>query len=157
MAGLDDKEPIYAELYEAIAHFYGRQQLVIRAILDLGIEPDTMRGVSAWQGKADQRGIWAREWRFFFHGGGCELTHQATGEPINWEGPDPAAFSIPSFTRHLEWRLAHEATLPQLRTFVDERGQQAVMKLIDRLIADGIITPDHHLLPDADSARASAA
>lgn len=155
MTRLADKDPIYAELYEAITHFYGRQQLVIRAIMDLGIEPATMRGASAWREKVEQHGAWAKEWSFFFHGGGCELTHQETGEPINWEGPDPAAFSIASFIRHLDWRLAHESRLRRLRSVITEKGEKAIREMIEGLIADGIITPERHLNSAAAISSAS--
>jgi hypothetical protein len=155
MNRLADQDPILVELYSAIAHFYGQQQLVIRAILDLGIIPSSLRGVSNWQTKVEQRGLWGKDWEYFFHGGGCQIIHLITGEPINWEGPDPAAFSIPSFTQHLEWRIEQGAPLPMLVAYMQTHGSTAIRPLVDRLITQGIISADRHLLPPAVQATAA--
>jgi hypothetical protein len=144
---LSDKEPIYRELYEALAHFTGRLQLVLRAIIEQGVTPEGMRGVDQWHDKTPQKGLWGGEWKFYFHGGGCTLTHVETNEPIDWEGPYPHASSQFSFSYHLGWRLKHEAGLPLLHTYVDQHGLLAVTTLIDDLIDDGIITPDRRLIP----------
>lgn len=144
MIKLIEKPPIYLELYEALAHFIGRQQLVIRAIRELGVTPETMRGVGAWQGKTSQTGEWG-DWDFFFHGGGCELRHRQTGEPIDWNGPDTQAFGIMSFIHHLEWRLREQSGLSELRAYLSEHDTVSVVELIKELIRDGVITPDRHI------------
>jgi hypothetical protein len=158
---LADQPPIYLELYDALAHFVGRQQLVLRAIADQGVLFAALgRGVSGWYDKTPRLGEWGSEWRFMFHGGGCELRHRRTREPIDRNGPDPASFGPFSFIQHLEWRLKRGDDLPLLRAYVEERGPYggfAVNDLIDDLIADGLVSPEHHLTPVTDSAPASAA
>jgi hypothetical protein len=147
MVQLPDKEPIYHELYEAISHFWGRSQLVLRMMIEKDIDFPKMYGVDGWYDKTSQTGLWGHDWKFFFHGGGCTLTNLQTGEPIDWEGPDPLAFNAHSFIYHLEWRLEHEAGLPLLRAYVREHDIRAIASLIKELVSDGIISPDHHLNP----------
>lgn len=156
---LTDKQPIYLELYDAIAHFLGRQQLAARAIADQGVAvSDLTKGVAAWFDKTPGRGAWGEGWRFLFHGGGCLLTHVETGEPIDLNIPDPTRLDRLSFTYHLEWRLAHEDTLPLLQEFVQQHHNAwAVLELIDELVADGFMTSDYRLTPLPDSSQASAA
>ena len=49
---------------EAIAHYSGRQQLVVRAVVDAGVIPaDLVKGVGGWYDKTPQVGTWG-EWRF---------------------------------------------------------------------------------------------
>lgn len=145
MVKLTEKDPIYFEVFDALTYFVGRQQMVLRFLTELGIRPEDMKGVAGWHGKSSQKGMWGTDWHFFFHGGGCQLTHTKTGEPINWEGPDPAAFSTPSFIQHIEWRLAHQTGLPVLRDYVEKHGLLTIIELIDDLIADHIISPERHL------------
>lgn len=153
-----DRQALHMELYEAITYFIGRQYLVILAVADQGIDPTQMRGgVGAWQGKSLQVGTWGVEWDFTFHGSGCLLRNRRTKEEIDWNGPDLASFSPYFFAYHLEWRLAQSHDLPLLRQFTEQHGIVTVVKLIDELIADGVITEDHRLTPHIDTPRASAA
>lgn len=155
---LSDKEPIYIELYDALAHFLGRQQFAARVITDLGVNPaELAKGVGGWFDKTPGRGTWGEIWRFAFHGGGCLLKHMQTGEPVDLNTPDPSRISLLSFIYHLEWRVAHEDSLPMLRTFIHERTHWAVLELIDELVADGFMTSDYRLTPLPDSSQASAA
>ena len=157
MIKLTEKPPIYLELYEALAHFIGRQQMVVRAVIEQGVVPDELaNGVVAWNDKTSQVGRWGDDWEFFFHGGGCELRHLHTGEPIDWNGPDPLAFGWMSFVHHLEWRLANESGLPELRAFVSEHDLMAVFDLIDELIEGGVVTPDCHIEPSTPAAQQAA-
>jgi hypothetical protein len=155
MNRLSDQEPILVELYDAITYFFGRQQLVIRAVLDMGIDPSTMRGASNWAGKAPQKGIWGIDWKYFFHGGGCQLTSLETGEPINWEGPDTLSFSSPSLAQHIEWRVSQRHHLPHLAEYLSAHGQIGIFDLVNRLIKQGIIAPDQRLLPLPTQASAA--
>lgn len=158
MIKLIDKQPVYLELYEALTHFVGRQQMVVRAVVEQGVSiEDLARGVAAWHDQTPQVGTWGADWEFFFHGGGCELRHQHSGEPIDWNGPDPLAFGSLAFIHHLEWRLENESGMPALRAFVAERDTLAVLELIDELIADGVVTPERHLEPIPGPARQHAA
>ena len=156
---LGDKDPLYIELYNAIAYFLSRQRLVILVVMEQGVDPaDLAKGVAGWYDKTPSRGTWGSEWRFGFHGGGCLLINNLTREEIDWTGPDTSRFSPYSFTRHLKWRLAHGHDLPLLREYVDEHGSDAVNKLIKELMADGLVSTNYHLLPRLDDApRASAA
>lgn len=144
---LADKDPIYLELFEAIGYFLGRQPLVLQVIVEKGISlKELPRGVSAWYGKTEEIGKWVSDWRFRFHGGGCELKNLRTGEPIDWNGPFGHAFSVFSFINHLEWRLQAGHDLPLLREYVEHSGGFAVHKLIEELVADGVLTPDYHFV-----------
>jgi hypothetical protein len=146
---LTDKSPVCFELYEALTHFVSRQQLVVRAVIDQGVALDRLElGVAGWHDQTPQTGQWGHDWRFLFHGGGCELRHRHTGEPIDWNGPDPLAFGISAFIYHLQWRLAQGHDLPHLRAVIENDSETAVRALIRELIADGIISPARHLLPD---------
>jgi hypothetical protein len=156
MIKLVENPPIYLELYQALAHFVARQQLVIRAVIELGVQPETLVGVGAWRGKTPQVGTWGDEWEFFFHGGGCELRSRQSGEPIDWNGPDPLAFGWMSFIHHLEWRLANEPGLPELRAFVSKHDLIAVLDLIQELIDGGVVTPDRHIEPGTPAAQQAA-
>jgi hypothetical protein len=157
-ARLIDRQPIYLELYDAIAYFLARQRLVIRAVADQGIEPSEIgSGVSDWHGKSPQRGKWG-EWGFLFHGSGCRLTHPQTREAIDWNGPDIDSFDTYFFIEHLEWRLTQKHYLPLLHLHIKANGTAGVVKLIDDLIADGFISEDYRLNPHVDStSQASAA
>jgi hypothetical protein len=158
MMRLADTDPIYLELYEALAHFIGRQQLVVRAVIEQGISPQALKqGVAGWYDKTAQTGMWGENWRFMFHGGGCALTHQQTGEPIDWNGPDPHAFGTLAFIRHLKWRIGQGHTLTRLGSLVAQEGEQAVAHLIDDLIRCGVISPDRRLITDEDRANVNAA
>jgi hypothetical protein len=156
MIKLAETLPIYMELYQALAHFVARQQMVIRAVIELGVRPETLgQGVGAWRDKTPQVGTWGDEWEFFFHGGGCELRHVHTGEPIDWNGPDPLAFGRMSFLHHLEWRLESESGLPELHAFVSEHDLVAVLDLIQELIEGGVVTPDCHIEPGTAAQQAA--
>ena len=158
MIRLTEKEPVYLELYEALAHFLGRQQLVVRAVIEQGVSPQALAaGVAGWHDKTPQTGAWGAEWRFMFHGSGCELKHNRTGEPIDWNGPDPHAFGARAFARHLAWRLAQGHPLPLLRALFNREGEAAILRLIDELIAGEIISSDRRLITDSDRAEANAA
>jgi hypothetical protein len=158
MIKLTDKEPIYLELYESLAHFVARQQLVVRTVIELGISPESLsRGVAAWHDKTSQTGRWGSDWGFFFHGGGCELRHRLTGERIDWNGPDSLAFGTMAFIQHLEWRLKHGDDLPHLRKFVQQNDLISVITLIDALVEAGIISADRHVFPDTSTQQKNAA
>lgn len=141
-------QSIHLELYRALEDFVRRQQLVVYVVTELGVSPESLsRGVAAWHDRIPQIGVWDETWEYFFHGGGCELRHLRTGEPIDLNGPDPLAFGSLSFIHHLEWRLKSENELPELHAFVTARDLLAVLDLIDELVSIGVIAPDRHLLP----------
>jgi hypothetical protein len=158
MMRLADTDPVYLELYEALAHFIGRQQLVVRAVIEQGVATQALeQGVAGWHDKTPQTGMWGENWRFMFHGGGCALTHLQTGEPIDWNGPDPHAFGTLAFIRHLKWRLARGHTLTLLGNRMERDGEQAIAALIEDLIVRGVISPDRRLIYEADQTNVSAA
>jgi len=146
---LIEKDALYFELYDALAHFMGRQHLVVQAVIDQGVNPaDLIKGAGGWYDKTSQVGWWGKDWKFFFHGGGCCITNLDTGEAIDWNGPDPQSFDPYFFVHHLEWRLSREADLALLRSYIQQRGNSlAIADLIHDLIVDGIISPNCHLTP----------
>ena len=111
-----------------IAYYIQRQQLVVLAMLDLHptalkMGGDTILGIDLdpylemYGAKQEfmkdttllSKGIWKQTWKYRIHGIGCQLTHWYTGEPIEWDAPDPNAFRFEWFYYHLEWRIEHEA------------------------------------------------
>ncbi|HSG42479.1 MAG TPA: hypothetical protein VLA72_04925 [Anaerolineales bacterium] len=58
--------------------------------------------------RVNQKGQWREEngetWNYFMHGGGCKLINQKTGEPIDWDCPDPMQFDAFKFCFHLKWQ-----------------------------------------------------
>jgi hypothetical protein len=159
MIKLVDKEPVYFELYEALAHFIARQQLVVRTVIEFGINPAALaRGVAGWYDRVPSSyGDWGEEWTYAFHGGGCDLINKKSGEPITWNGPDPLAFGHLPFVHHLEWRLKNEDGLPHLRRFVEQNDAMRVIDLIQDLIDSGVITPERHVTPDMQPVQKNAA
>jgi hypothetical protein len=153
---LTEKQPIFMELFDAITYFIGRQQLVVRVVVERGVNPaDLVKGVGGWRSKTEQVGSWGVEWRFFFHGGGCRLTHLQTKEAINWNGPDPFRFSPYFFAKHLLWRVAQGHDLPHFKHYLDEHDIDSVSNLIQELVSDGIITPDYRLVNHSVQADAA--
>lgn len=151
---------LHRELFEALAYFWAREQLVLHFIVEKGISlRELPKGVGAWREKTSQVGKWGDDWSFFFHGGGCQITDIHTKEPIDWNGPYPQGIDTLSFIPHLEWRLAQGHPLPLLRQYMQEHNNPFdVLKLIDDLITDGIMTSDYRLTPHADDpSHASAA
>jgi len=110
-----------------------------------------------------QSGVWkdadGQEWDYFMHGGGCRLTHKITRELIDWDPPNTSHFDPWKFRFHLIWQLkAFGEKYPNLKRLVDENTSkypadkefiytdEIVMKLINELISDGLINPDHTLV-----------
>ena len=55
-----------------------------------------------------QTGIWQNDegvWDYFFHGSGCRLTHQITGEVIDWDAPDTEIFDSWKFMYWIKWAV----------------------------------------------------
>lgn len=55
-----------------------------------------------------QIGIWQNDegvWDRFFHGNGCRLTHQITGEVIDWDAPDTEIFDSWKFLYWIKWAI----------------------------------------------------
>ena len=151
VVSLTDKHPIYTELYVSIVAYVSRQQLVVEAVKDQGVDPaNLVYGTFGWRSHTEQRGQWG-EWDFTFHGSGCRLKHRETGEPIDWDGPDPLRFDRFFYLVHLEWRLDEGHDLPELRTFVKQNGQTAVTKLMDDLIDFGVLSASSKLVFDPPS------
>jgi hypothetical protein len=153
---LTDKAPIFMELFDAITYFIGRQQLVVRAVIERGVNPaDLVNGIGGWRPKTEQVGFWGTEWRFFFHGGGCRLTHIHTQETINWNGPEPFRFDPYFFAKHLMWRIDHGHDLPLVKQYLEEHDMEGITTLLQELATDGIITPDCRLVNQSFHADAA--
>lgn len=55
-----------------------------------------------------QTGSWQNDegdWVYFFHGGGCRLTHKVTGEVIDWDAPNTELFDPWKFMYWVEWAI----------------------------------------------------
>ena len=118
-------------LRNLIAYFIERQRLVVLAMVELApafltvdnpnrlpidLAPylDAFDARRAAMTDPDElhQGIWKHDWRYLIHGIGCKLTHIHTGEPVEWDAPDPLAFRFDWFWQHLAWRIDHEAGDP---------------------------------------------
>jgi hypothetical protein len=56
-----------------------------------------------------QSGVWHSDegiWDYFFHGNGCRLTHQRTGEVIDWDAPNVQMFDPWKFLYWIKWAVA---------------------------------------------------
>ena len=95
-----------------------------------------------------QQGFWGNsgEWVYFLHGKGCRLRNTLTGEVIDWDCPNVAAFDPYFFLEHLRWRLEmeEESSLPTVRKWVsrDPEGLESIIQLIDQMMEEGLINPD---------------
>jgi len=93
----------------------------------------------AIEGKVSRKGVWkdrtGQEWNYQLHGGGCLLQNILTQEPLDWDCPNPKAFDIFFFSRHLDWRLTTSQTdnvLIHLRELRVEHD--TIYSLIDMLL-----------------------
>lgn len=118
-------------VYNLVAYFIQRQQLVVLAMLELnprGLDKEALaievepyfqdyreRRKKLQPGESFQSGIWKHDWEYWVHGGGCRLTHLHTSERIEWDGPDPHEFDIYWFMNHLLWRCEHERHDPFIK------------------------------------------
>jgi len=102
-----------AEVYRLVVQFVQRQELVYQLLRQLrprfvpkpGEHPPRLTRKAA---TATQRGRWG-EWRYRIHGGGCELVHDTTGEPIQWDSPDVRRFDPNWFVDWVRWYAARTA------------------------------------------------
>jgi uncharacterized protein DUF6896 len=102
----------------------------------------------AIEGKVSRKGVWkdrtGQEWSYQLHGGGCLLQNMLTQEPLDWDCPNPKAFDIFFFSRHLGWRLITsqmDDSLIYLRKLQIEHDSIYSLTdiLLEKLIKDGIV------------------
>ena len=93
--------------------------------------------------RVNQAGIWhdkyGNTWDYFLHGGGCRLTNKETGEPIDWDCPNPRHFDSFKFCFHLKWQAENCPTkYPKLIKYLHNYGIYAIeLELIPELVDDG--------------------
>jgi hypothetical protein len=156
-------------LENLVAYFVQRQRIVVLAMLDihptvlghtaqrlLGINLEVYQKVhrekrnSLARTKDDNAirslfdGVWKNEWQFFRHGGGCKLTHLRTGEPIEWDAPDPQAITTHRFLDNLAWRLNNDMDDPfvsRCQQWLEEEhcGLNDVKQVLYIMIDKGIL------------------
>jgi hypothetical protein len=56
------------------------------------------------------------EWAYFLHGIGCRLTHNQTGEKIEWDAGDLNTFDLNWFLHWLQWRLKQTGDSEMIET-----------------------------------------
>lgn len=101
------------------------------------------------------------EWEYYFHGGGCCLTHKVTGEDIDVDFWDDSAehFDMFFYTNYLKSLRNPEP--PEQRLLELHRSVRPVRIAATRLLAAGAMTPrssrDSHPLRIADGVLASEA
>ena len=118
-------DELQSAIYRLLKRFVSRQVLALRAIEEMRphfiliakrerpieeILTEMLNEIKRPQ--APQSGYTGdnNEWEYFFHGGGCQLTHTVTQEIIDWDAPDVKTFDRFWFLNWLEWLLDYEAT-----------------------------------------------
>ena len=102
-----------------IAEYVGRQELVLDVMRDY--RPDWLakdraerQRIQEGMKRPPSSGRWDadRDWRFWFHGIGCQLVHTVTREPIEWDlttdedgNPLVSSFDGGWFLNWLQWRV----------------------------------------------------
>lgn len=169
-ASLDDFADI---VYNLMAHFVTRQQIVVFATLDVHPTafPDAQEHVfgielkpylvafkkrmsKAWPIGSIYQGVWKNEWAYDVHGTACKLTNLQTGEPLEWDAPDPQAIFLYWFTQRLAWRLKNEQNDPFVRKYHEaKQGKRTLEITLNRLIEQQRVFLKHNrtlvLLPQA--------
>jgi hypothetical protein len=99
--------------------------------------------------RVPQTGIWndheGNTWHYYLHGGGCRLTHTITGEPIDWDCPNPLTFDPWFFRFHLAWQLQspdHNNQLVHVAEWVQAYGLHAIDRLLEEMRSEGLINTD---------------
>ena len=93
--------------------------------------------------KLNQTGQWTDKnddvWDYFMHGGGCRLTNKKTGEPIDWDCPNPMYFDAFKFCFHLKWQAENfPIKYPSLIKYLHDHDIHAIEhELIPELVNDG--------------------
>jgi len=90
-------------------------------------------------------------WEYFFHGNGCLLTHQMTGEVIDWDAPNVKVFDSWKFIYWLEWVIETKPNdlvrdVDGLQTFIASKNEleSVVNDVIAGLIMQSIIARVPH-------------
>lgn len=101
------------EVYRLVAEFVTRQELAYQVLRrfrpNLVPEPgERPPRLTREQATATQCGRWG-EWRYGIHGSGCEMVHEATGEPIQWNSPDVRRFDPHWLIDWVTWCAARGA------------------------------------------------
>jgi hypothetical protein len=114
-----DRDAVKYAMYALVYRFVERLRLVYDAISEL--RPDFL-----WFGNPDTNqwlhlhnqyrhvpdaGHWYKDgawWQYTTRGYGCQLTHEISGEPLEWDAPNPQVFDSYWFINWLEWLLAQD-------------------------------------------------
>ncbi|MCI0713365.1 MAG: hypothetical protein L0154_24630 [Chloroflexi bacterium] len=82
-----------------------------------------------------QRGEWEHEgrWQYFVHGTGIKLTNTVSGEPIEWDAPDPDVFDVYWFANWVEWKVLQSGEFRDLRNFAQKHFRTLSDVIMDRL------------------------
>jgi hypothetical protein len=103
-----------------------------------------------WFATMPQAGYWGKnnEWRYFFHGGGCRITHVVTGEPIDWEAPDVNRLDRFFFADYLKWVFRQNSPDPAAATVqaayanYDGKVKHFAYSILEQLVRAGYLTTD---------------
>jgi hypothetical protein len=129
------------DLHLLIAEYVSRQQLVVRvmtrvrpdkfAAADQNLsDMDTLRIAEQYK-TAPFSGLWEEHgyWHYTIHGSGCRLVNLITGEPLDWDVPDPLVFDKWFFRFWWQWLSKHNP-----ETFnVDEQSVDQMFEVLEQL------------------------
>jgi hypothetical protein len=125
----------------------------VERILHVDLEPYCQAFYADEEGAyLQQSGIWRGEWKYYFHGHGCRLTHLRTQEPFDWDASNPRYFMTGELTGHLLWRIHSEVSDPNVIILTRYGWKEAwhsqdIAKALEYLEAEGIVSrvrDDYH-------------
>lgn len=148
-------DEIRSAVIDLVERFVERQRLVQAVMRDLRpdlLEEDAMRryAMPTWTNPPPNSGCWGEqnEWRYYFHGCGCELTHVKTGERVDWDAPDVYAFDGHWFVTYVQWCFSN-LDHPMIRQLKNDFCQQEdslhdfVLTTLQELVCMGVLSqPD---------------
>lgn len=102
-------------VYSLVKRYASRQNTVLEAMGDLrpdllllakggGVVEELIQMTKLYSA-VPQSGQWGKnkEWHYFIHGKGCQLIHNTTQEPLEWDAPDIESFDRSWFVNYLQW------------------------------------------------------
>jgi uncharacterized protein DUF6896 len=157
---MNELSDIQKAVLTLIQQFVERQKLVVQIVTELCPE---LLAIATGQLPTDkllelmelfvskpQIGYWGNhdEWRYFFHGGGCLLTHITTQEPIEWDAPILERFDRYWLVNWMEWSLTQKKEGEIIANLVSDTDKNSlcmfVFDVLNQLEIMGAIVSDKY-------------
>lgn len=95
-----------------------------------------------------QVGVWQNSeglWEYYFHGNGCRLMHEVTGEVIDWDAPNNEMFDPWKFIYWIKWavetkpkHLTDEANCLETKIKQDGELEALITNTLERFAEEGV-------------------